>query len=113
MSALVILVTLSAVVGFALGISFTCYTVAISGIALALLSAAVLHVQGFGALSGIATVATCLTVNQAAYLAGALFAYRRSAGLFKKQADKEPRDGRDNDVARERQQQQSSPAWFV
>jgi hypothetical protein len=113
MGAIVTLLTLSAVIGFALGGSFSCYALAVSAVALAFLSAAVLHSQGFGTVSGIATIAACLTVNQAAYLAGALFAYRRSAGLFKKQADKEQRGGRYDDVARERQQQQNSPSWFV
>jgi hypothetical protein len=56
--------------GFALGGVFSWLGIGAAGIALALLSAAVLHLQGFGALSGIAITAACLTVNQASYLAG-------------------------------------------
>jgi hypothetical protein len=43
-----------------------------SGVVLAGLSAAALHVAGFGALSGIATIVACLTLNQLAYFAGLL-----------------------------------------
>jgi hypothetical protein len=113
MSALVTLFSLSAVVGFALGISFSCYALAVSGIALAFLSAIVLHVQGFGALPGIAIIVACLTVNQTAYLAGVFFVHRRSAGLVEKQADKKPGDGRDDEVAGEAHQQYKSPSWFL
>jgi hypothetical protein len=81
MSALVALFGLSAVVGFALGISFSCYALPVSGIALAFLSATLLHVQGFGAHPGIAIIVACLTVNQTAYLSGVFFVHRRSASL--------------------------------
>jgi hypothetical protein len=84
MSALVVVFMLSAMVGFALGISFSCCALAVPGIVFALLSAAVLHVQGFGAVSGIAITVACLIVNQLAYLAGVFFAHRRLAVLSKK-----------------------------
>jgi hypothetical protein len=87
MSVLIILFSLSAAVGFALGISFSYYAIAISGIALAFLAATVLHVQGFDTLSGIAIIAACLTVNQIAYLGGVFSVYRRSAGLVEEQAN--------------------------
>jgi hypothetical protein len=106
MSVIVTLLTLSALIGFALGSSFSCYALAASGIAVAFLSAAVLHVHGAGALSGIAIVAVCLTVNQAAYLGSVLFAHRRLAGLFNKQADKEPGRRRNKYVGRQQQRQQ-------
>ena len=72
--------------------------IAASSFGLAVLSSAVLQIQGFGALSGIAIVVACLTVNQLAYLAGA---FRRSKGLFQKQADNEPSGRRYNDIAGE------------
>jgi hypothetical protein len=109
MNAVITLLTLSALIGFALAGSFSCYALAVSGIALAFLSAAVLHIQGFGAFSGIAIIAACLTVNQAAYLAGLLFAHRRSAGPFEKQVDTEPSHRRNKDVGCEQKQQQRSP----
>jgi hypothetical protein len=90
MSAVFILLALSAVTGFALG-SFSWFAILISSVVLAGLSSAALQVQGFGALSGIAIVAACLTVNQAAYLAGALLARHRLETL-RKQADKAPSD---------------------
>jgi hypothetical protein len=76
MSALVIVFVLSAMVGFALGISFSYSTLAVSVVAFALLSAVVFHVEGFGAFSGIAMIVACLIVNQLAYLAGVAFAHR-------------------------------------
>ena len=84
MSALVIVFMLSAIVGFAFGISFSYSALAVSGVAFALLSAAVLHIQGFGALPGIATIVACLAANQLGYLAGVFFVHRRLAVLFKK-----------------------------
>jgi hypothetical protein len=110
MNAVVTLLTLSALIGLALAGSFSCYALAILGIALAFLSAVVLHVEGFGAFSGIAIIAACLTVNQAAYLGGLLFAHRRSAGPLEKQVDGEPSRRRNKDVGCEQKQQQRSPS---
>jgi hypothetical protein len=77
---------------------------------LAVVSAAALQIQGFGALPGIAIVVACLTVNQLAYLVGA---FRRSKGLFQKQADKDPSQRRNNNIAGEPRQQQKFPSWFA
>jgi hypothetical protein len=44
---------------------------------LATFSAAALRVPGFGALSGIAIIVACLTVNQLAYFARVVLANRR------------------------------------
>jgi hypothetical protein len=110
MNLVIALLALSALIGFALGASFSWLPIVISGVVLAAISAAALHVQGFGALSGIATIAACLTVNQMAYLAGA---FRRSNGLFQKQADKEPSQRRNNDVAGEHPQKQRYPSRFL
>jgi hypothetical protein len=72
MYTVLILLALSAVSGLALGGSFSWYAIAMSGVALAGLSAAALHVAGFGALSGIALIVACLTLNQLAYVVGLL-----------------------------------------
>jgi len=65
-----ILLALSALIGFALGTSFSWLAIAACSIGLAVLSSAILQIQGFGALPGTAIVVACLTVNQMAYLAG-------------------------------------------
>jgi len=70
MDAVVILLALSAVTGFTVGTSFRRFSILISSIALAILSAAVLHIAGFGALSGILIIVVSLAVNQMAYLIG-------------------------------------------
>jgi hypothetical protein len=87
MNAVIVLLALSAATGFALG-SCSWFTIGISGLVLAVLASAALHVQGFGALPGIALVVACLTANQIAYLAG-VFASQRSNKSMKK-ADAKP-----------------------
>jgi hypothetical protein len=57
-----------------IGSSFSWFAILISSTALAALSAAVLHFAGFDALSGIAIIATCLSVHQLAYGIGVTLA---------------------------------------
>jgi hypothetical protein len=83
MGTVFILLAVSAATGLALGTSFSWFAILISSMALAALSAAVLHIAGFDALSGIAIIATCLTVNQLAYAMGVVLANRRSDGAMK------------------------------
>ncbi len=90
MNAVIILLALSAVIGFALG-SFSWFAILISSVTLAVLSSGVLQMQGFGAYPGIAIVVSCLTVNQVAYLVGALRAHYHSGALPRGQTDEEPR----------------------
>jgi hypothetical protein len=80
MNAVIVLLALSALIGLALGTSFSWIAIVVSGVALGAISAAALQVQGFSAFWGIAIIVACLTVNQMAYLAGAL---RRSKGYFR------------------------------
>jgi hypothetical protein len=80
MSAVIVLLALSALIGFALGTSLSWLAVAASSIGLAVLSSAVLQIQGFGALPGIAIIVACLTANQLAYVMGLVDANRRSEG---------------------------------
>jgi hypothetical protein len=72
MSAVLILLTLSALIGFGLH-RFSWRAIAISSVMLALLSAFVLQMKGLGTLTGIAIIVVCLTVSQVAYLMGVLF----------------------------------------
>jgi hypothetical protein len=73
MSAVLTLLALSALIGFALGNSFSWIAILISGVVLAIVSAAALRIQGFDDLFGIAIIGACLTVSQTAYLAGGFF----------------------------------------
>jgi hypothetical protein len=77
MTAPFVLLALSAATGLALGTSFSWLAIAASSIGLAILSAAVLQVTGFGALSGIAIIVACSTVNQLAYVMGLVSRERR------------------------------------
>ena len=74
MSAAVILLVLSAATGLAVGTSFSWFAILISSAALGALSAAVLHLAEFDALSGIAIIFACLTVHQLAYGIGVALA---------------------------------------
>ena len=69
MTAMLILLVLSALIGFGLGTSFSWFAIATFSAAIAVLSSTILHIQGFGALPGIAIVVACLIVSQMAYLA--------------------------------------------
>jgi hypothetical protein len=113
MSSILILLALSAFSGFVLGIGhFSRPAILVAGAALAPLSAVVLQNQGFGALSGISITVTCLAINQAAYVVGAIRANNGpkdgSVDLPQQPADDEPRDGRDDDIGSEHQRQQNN-----
>jgi hypothetical protein len=104
-----ILFPLSLLVRFALG-RFSWRAIAASSLALAAVAAVVLHRQGFGPIAGIAIIVTCLTINQAAYLAGVWFVDRRSV---QKRADNHPGQRRYEDVPHKDQQKQRSPSATV
>jgi hypothetical protein len=110
MGAIVTLITLSELAGFVLAPTFSWFGLGALGIALALLSAAVLHLQGVGTLSGIAIIAACLTVNQASYLAGWLLVSRRSQEPVQKQTNPEPGRGRNKYVGYDQEEQQRFPS---
>ena len=95
MNAAFILLTLSAATGFAVGTSFSWFAIVISCTALAALSAAVLHIAGFDALSGIAIIATCLTVNQLTFVLGTVLASRATEETRKsRERHNEPAEAR-------------------
>jgi hypothetical protein len=91
MSAALILLVLSAATGLVLGMLFSWFAIAASSIGLAILSAALLQITGFGALSGIAIIVACLTANQLAYVAGLVLANRRSEGRERRERTAEAR----------------------
>ena len=100
MGGVLILLALSVLIGLVLGGRFSWLGIGAVGIALALLAAAVLQLQGFGALSGIAIIVACLTVNQVSYLVGWLAAPRDNP--LQDYADSKPSRGRDNQVGHKR-----------
>jgi hypothetical protein len=71
MTVTLILLVLSALIGLALGSLSSWVAVVISTVVLALPSAAILRVDGFGVLAVIAIVVGCLTAHQLGYLIGA------------------------------------------
>jgi hypothetical protein len=88
-----ILVALDAAIGFTIGSSFSWFAILTSSAALAALSAAALHLAEFDALSGIAIIATCLTVHQLAYGIGVTLARREEAKKSHERRDKAAETG--------------------
>jgi hypothetical protein len=64
------LLAVSALLGLASGLYFSWIAILVSAPILAIFSATVSQSEGFDALTGIAIVVVCLTVNQGAYLIG-------------------------------------------
>ena len=110
MSAVIVLCALGALIGFLLGKSFSWPAIAAFSIGLAVLSAVMLQRQGFDAPSGIAFGVACIGLSQIAYLGGSCARHRVP---IEKEADKEPRDRRDNGIAGNQRQQQKRPSWFA
>jgi hypothetical protein len=63
----------SALIGAAAGLRFKVLVLAPIAMVIALVSAAILHTNDFGAGSGIATIIGCLVLNQAAYMMVQIF----------------------------------------
>jgi hypothetical protein len=110
MSAVIALGALSALIGFIFGKSFSWPAIAAYSMGLAVLSAVMLQRQGFDAPSGIAVGVACMGLSQIAYLGGSCVRHR---ALIEKEADKEPRDRRDNGIAGNQPRQQKRPSWFA
>ena len=102
MTVFLLLLALSALIGFGVGTSFRWPAIAASSVGIAVLSSTALQIQSFGALTAIAIVIACLTVSQMGYLAASL----RRGRLFQQQAHKEPSQDRKGDIG---QQQQKPP----
>jgi hypothetical protein len=109
MIAVFVLLALSAATGFAIGTSLMWLAIVISGSILAMLSAAVLQIAGFGAVAGIGIIVACLMVNQAAYLMGLM----RRDWLTHEQSDEGPRDSRGYEIARKNEQEQTARSRFA
>jgi hypothetical protein len=109
MAVVLLLFALSGLIGFGVGTTFRWPAVVASSVAIALLSSAILQIQGFGTLPGIAIVAAYLTVSQMGYVA----AFLRPGRLFQEQAHQGPSQGRNEDIRRKDQEHQRPPAATV
>ena len=99
MTVVLLLLALSALIGFGVGTLFRWPAIATSSVGIAVLSSAALQIQGFGALPGIAIVIACLTISQMGYLAASF----RRGRLFQEQAHKEPSQDRKGDIGQQQQ----------
>lgn len=99
MAIVAILLSTSALVGAAAGLRLKVFVLVPIAVLTALVSAVVLHWNGFGAGSGIATIIACLVLNQAAYMIVQIFT--PAADLLSNDvADSEPSPGREQTVRR-------------
>jgi hypothetical protein len=69
-----VLLAVSLLIGAAAGLRYKVFVLVPIAIFLAFVSAAVLHISGFGSGSAIAVIAACLALNQAAYMIVQMFA---------------------------------------
>jgi hypothetical protein len=87
-----VLLAASALIGATAGLRLKAFALAPIALLIALVSAAVLRLHGFGSGSGIVIVVACLVLNQAAYILVQIFGLipnlgeRDSVGLFKSAA---------------------------
>ena len=110
MTVVLLLLALSALIGFGLGATFRWPAIAAASVGIAVLSSAILQIQSVGALPGIAIVVACLVVSQMGYLAAASL---REDRLFQAQAHKEPSPGPNKDIGRNDQEHQRPPSATV
>ena len=71
MNAVLVLLTLSALIGLILGPYFRWGAIVMSSVVLAFVAAVALQNEGFGLFAGISIIIGCLAVHQMAYLIGA------------------------------------------
>jgi hypothetical protein len=86
MSSILILLALSALSGFVLGIGYFSWpAILVAGAVLAPLCTVALQNQDFDALSGISVIVACLTINQAAYVVSERRVWRGSTSATSQQ----------------------------
>jgi hypothetical protein len=111
-----VLAAVSILVGVVLGFYFSWVAVLVSGIGLAIVSAAVLQKEGFGFLAGISIIVSCLSLNQIAYLFGVTMAQcgtkERIAALSHERHD-DPRESTHEHIGREYKRQEQAPPEIV
>jgi hypothetical protein len=95
-----ILLAVSALIGAAVGLRLKAIALAPIALLIAVVSAAVLRMHGFGPGSGIIIVIACVVLNQAAYLLVELLGLRSGESylLWDDVADGEPDPDREQDV---------------
>ena len=85
MDIIVVMLATSALAGAAVGFRLKALALVPIALLIAVFSATVLHMNGFGRGSGIASIAACLILNQAAYIVVQIFgpglASNRSLGM--------------------------------
>jgi hypothetical protein len=112
MTTLLALFAASALTGLAVGLLFRAWAVGLASLLVALLSAVLLDLNGFGLASGVAITIGCLVICQGFYLVGAFFISRdRFAKYLTQDAiDGEPDNGREHGVSDEHEERNDGPS---
>ena len=96
-----VLLAASALIGAIAGLRLKVFALAPIALLIALVSAAVLRMHGFGPESGIVIIIACLVLNQAAYILVEIFGFRSSRASYLSLddvADGEPDPGREQAI---------------
>ena len=107
-----VLLAASALIGAAAGLRLKVFALAPIALLIALVSAAVLHMNGFGPGSGIVIIIACLGLNQAAYILVQIFGLRSRASYLSLDdvADGEPGPGREQAIDDDHGDQKPPPS---
>jgi hypothetical protein len=107
-----VLLAASVLIGVTAGIRLKVFALAPIGLLIALVSAAVLHIHGFGSGSAIAIIIACLILNQAAYVLVQFFGFRSRTSelLLDDVTDGEPGHDREQAVDHDQGDQKPPPS---
>lgn len=96
MSSFLVVAAASALLGLISGLIFRVWAMAPVSLIVAVVSAVVLHLHGFGFLKGVLSVTACLFITQGSYFIASVFVARRSLPRFlaEDSVDNNPGDNR-------------------
>ena len=109
MQTVIILLALSALLGFATGLRFKIPAVAALSVLIVLSSAIIVRASGFEFATGIIVIVGCLTVSQLAYVLSSVFDTALNA-LAQNLSRRGPSDDRQNDVQGQDSSQDDPPS---
>jgi hypothetical protein len=109
MRTVIILLVLSALLGFATGLRFKVFAVVALSVLIAISSAIIVRASGFEFATGGIVIVGCLTVSQLAYGISSVFVIARKA-LAQNVSCRGPSDDRQNDVQGQEGSQDDPPS---
>jgi|SRR5215218_3323153 len=111
MNTIIVLMVGSAVTGFAIGLRYRVYAIAV--VAPVLAAVAAIAVRDFGFMAAAGITFACLTVSQIMYLLGSWLSISYPSTLFGHQPHNHIRDNGKSSVSGEHKQQGRPPSYLV